>query len=75
MAAVIVPLDVIEVDGVDDPRHLVQLAKIVPKVWIVCDAPHIAFEVAVIDGIEANERGEQPPVGFRDPAIDEITLA
>ena len=39
MAAVIVPFDVIEVDCVRDTPHLVELAKIVPEIWIIGDAP------------------------------------
>ncbi len=74
VAAVIVPLDVIETDGVGDARHLIKIAQIIPQIWIVDDAPQIAFEVAVIDGVEANERREQPPIRFRDLPPDQITL-
>ena len=74
MTAVIVPLDVIEIDGVRDARHLIQIAQIIPKICIVDDAPQIAFEVAVIDGVETYERREQPPIRFGDLPPDQITL-
>ena len=34
----------------------------------------VAFEVAVIDRIEANERREQPPIGFGELPPDQIAL-
>ena len=58
VAGIVVPLDLIEVDGLGDARDLVQLAQVVPQIWIVDDAPQIAFEVTVIDSVEADERGE-----------------
>ena len=63
-AHVIVPLDVIHVHGLGDARHLIEVAQIVRQVRIVGDAAQVAFEVAVIDRVEADERGEQPPVGL-----------
>src|SRR5260370_1664751 len=42
---------------------------------IVDDPPQVALEVAVIDRVEANERGEQPPVRLRDVLADEVALA
>ena len=36
--------------------------------------PQIALEVAVIDGVEAHQRGEQPPVGLGDALADQIAL-
>jgi hypothetical protein len=53
LAAVIVPLDVVHVHGRGDAGLLVEIAQIVPEVRVVDDAPQIAFEVAVIDGVEA----------------------
>src|ERR1700722_6049336 len=64
VAGVVVTLDLIEVDGLGDARDLVQLAQVVPEIWIVDDAPQIAFEVTVVDRFEADERGEQAPVSF-----------
>jgi hypothetical protein len=71
---IIVGLDVIQVHRLGDARHLIQLAHIVRQVGIVFDAADVAFEVAVINGIEADERGEQAPVGFGQCRADEIAL-
>src|SRR5690606_8296664 len=44
-----------------------------PDVRIVDDPAVVALEVAVIDLVEANERGEQADVGFGEPGADKIT--
>ena len=62
MAAIIVAFDVIEADSVSESRHLIEIAQIVSKIWIVDDAPQIAFEVTVVNGVEGDQRGEKPPV-------------
>src|SRR4051812_18438889 len=74
-AHVIVPLDVIDVHPLGHARHLVEIAQIVRQVRIVRDAAQVAFEVAVVDGIEAHERRKQPPVCFGDLRSTEIALA
>ena len=66
LAAVIVPLDVVHVHGRGDAGLLVEIAQIVRQIGIVDDPPQVALEVAVIDGIETDERAEQPPVGLGD---------
>jgi hypothetical protein len=66
MAAIIVAFDVIEADSVSESRHLIEIAQIVSKIWIVDDAPQIAFEVTVVNGVEADQRGEKPPVRLSD---------
>ena len=62
MARVIVTLDVEEVDRLGDARPMIELAEIAAQRRIVPDLPQVALEVAKIDGIEADQRGEQPPV-------------
>ena len=74
LAAVIVPLDVIDVHGLGDARHLIEIAQIVRQVRIVDDAPQVALEVAVIDRVEADQRREQPPVGLGQARAGEIAL-
>src|SRR3546814_9356889 len=49
MAAVVVVLDVVQVDGLGDARHLVEFARVVPQVGIVAESPQVALEVAVVD--------------------------
>jgi hypothetical protein len=62
----VVALNVPKIDSRCDPLGPKQRAHIVRKAWIVGDPPDIAFEMADIDGIEPDQRREQPPVGFRD---------
>src|SRR5205807_188818 len=55
LAAVIVPLDVVHVDGRGDASLLIEIAQIVREIGIINDAAQVAFEVAVVDGVEAAE--------------------
>ncbi len=75
LAAVIMPLDVIHVDGRGDAGLLIKIAQIVREVRIVDDTPQVALEMAVVDGIEAYERREQPQVGLGDRAARKVALA
>ena len=61
---VVVPLDVVEVHGVGDPVGLIEIFEVAKEVGVVDDPPEVAFEMAVIDGVEAYERDEQAPIGF-----------
>src|SRR5215210_2519001 len=65
VAPVVVLLDVVHVDRLCDAWSLVEVLQIAPQVRVVHDTPQIALEVAVIDGVEANERGKEAPVGLR----------
>ena len=56
----------LEVGRLPHARPLVKLARKAPQVRVFCDASDIALEMPMIDGIEANKRGEQPPVRFGD---------
>jgi hypothetical protein len=38
---------------------------VIKKIWMIDQPAQITFEVAEIDGIEANERGEQTPVSLK----------
>ena len=58
LAAVIVPLDVVHVDGRGDAALLIEIAQVIREIGVVDDAAQIAFEVAVVDRVEADERGE-----------------
>jgi hypothetical protein len=46
-----------------------------PEVRVVDQAPQVAFEMADVDRIEADERREQADIGFGDPLADQIALA
>ena len=61
---VVMPLDVVEVDGVGDTVGLIEVFEVAEEVRVVDDAPEVALEMAVIDGVEAHEGDEQAPIGF-----------
>ena len=69
---VIVALDVIEVHGLCDTRLLIQIHQITLQVWVISDAPQIALEMAVVDGIEANKRAKKSPVRLDNSTWKEI---
>ena len=59
---VVMTLDVIEIDGIGDARLLIQIHQITLQIGIVDDTAQVALEMAVIDGVEPNERAKKPPV-------------
>ena len=61
---VVMPLDVVAVDGVGDAVGLLEVFEVAEEVRVVDDAPEVALEMAVIDGVEAHEGDEQAPIGF-----------
>src|SRR5262249_7597542 len=65
MAHVVMPLDVHQVHGRGDARPVVELARIGPKIGVIDQSTDVTLEVPRITRIEANERGKEPPVGFR----------
>ena len=64
VAHVVVPLDVIEIHRVRDPRHLVEVPDVFREVRIILDAADIALEMSVLDRIEPRQGREQSPVGL-----------
>jgi len=74
VGAVIVGLDVVHVHGRGDTGHLMELAQIVREIWVVDDAAQVAFEMDVVDRIEADQCREQPPVRLGDDRAREIAL-
>ena len=75
VAAIVVLLDVEEVDGLRHARVLVQLARVRPQVRVVDETLEVALEMADVDRIEARERGEQAEIRLGDPLAREIALA
>jgi hypothetical protein len=75
LAAVIMPLDLIDAHGLGYARRLIKVAQITPEIGIVGNAPQVALEMAVIDAVETDQRREQTPIGFGDTVADKITLA
>ena len=72
---VVVPLDLVEVDGVAEARRLEQVAGVGPQHRVLGELVPVALEVAVIDGVEAHQRGEEPDVGLGDGVADQVALA
>src|SRR6185437_6603506 len=75
VALVIVMLDVEEVDRAGYSRPMVKLAQVSAQARVVPDLPQVALEVPEINGIEADQRGEQAPVRLREPVAQEKALA
>ena len=61
---VVMPLDVVEVHGVGNAVGLIEVFEVAEEVRVVDDPPEIAFEMAVVDGVEAHQGDEQAPIGF-----------
>ena len=74
MCHIVVPLDMVEIDGLGDAVGLVEIFEITEQAWVIDDATEVAFEVAVIDRIESDQGDEQPPVRFDEFRAEEITL-
>ena len=62
---VVMSLDVVEIDGLGDTVLLVEIAQVAEEVRVIDNPTQVAFEVTVIDSVEPNQRGKQPPVRFR----------
>ena len=58
------PLDVREINGVGDTGDCVQTHHQIMQRLAIADTPQMAFEVIVLDRVEADKRGEQAPVRF-----------
>ncbi len=66
------PLDVVEVDRVAESRRLVEVAGVRPQHRVLGELGAVALEVAVVDGVEADQGGEQPDVGLGDGVADQV---
>ena len=72
---VVMPLDVVEVHGVGDAVGLIEVFEVTEEVGVVDDPSKVAFEMAMVDGVEAYEGDEQAPIGFDELRAEEIALA
>ena len=43
------------------------------QIRIIDDAAKVAFEMAVIDNVEPDERAEESPIRFDDAIIEQVT--
>ena len=58
MRHIIMALDVIDVDGLGDSRLLIKIEQIALQIRIIDDPPQVAFEMAVINDVESNQRAK-----------------
>ncbi|QGW33453.1 hypothetical protein MAA44156_03270 [Mycobacterium avium subsp. avium] len=70
---VVVLLDLDEVDGVAEARRLEQVPGIGPQHRHLAQLAAVAFEVAVVDGVEPGQGGEQPHVGLGDGVAHQVS--
>ncbi|SHW42709.1 Uncharacterised protein [Mycobacteroides abscessus subsp. abscessus] len=75
MHHVVVLFDLSEINGVTKAGCLIQVARVGPQHRGFGQLLTIAFEVSVVDGIEANQRGEQPHICLGDGVTYQITLS
>jgi len=67
-----VALDVIELHGLCDTRLLIQIHQITLQVWVIDEAPQIALEMAVVDGIEAYQGAKKSPVRLNNSTSKQV---
>ena len=72
---VVVAPDMIQVHRLGDAWLLVQVPQIAVEVGIIGNPPEVAFEVAVVDGIEPDQGAEEPPIRFDNPMAEQIPPA
>ena len=74
MHLVIVRLDVVEIDVVAETRRLIEITQVAIKRGHLGNLVSVAFEMVVIDRVEANERGPQANVGLGNSVADQEAL-
>ena len=75
MTTVIMRTDMVEVDRLFDAGILEELADISPEMGIGNELADIALEMPDIHRVEPDQVRVQPPIGFRNPLTDKVTLA
>ncbi len=66
--------DMVEVDRVGNTRHLVDVTQETMQVQVIADAVLVALKVGDIDRIEANQRGPQANVRFRQAIARQVAM-
>lgn len=72
---IVVPLDMVEVDRVPEAWVLIEIAGVSPEDGVVNETAQVAFEMSMVDGIEADQRREQTDIRLRQLPADEVALA
>src|SRR3954453_13728082 len=75
VAAVIVALDVIEIDRAADSARLVNVARVGPEIRVVCDPAAVALEMPDIHGVEPDKRRKQAEIALGHAAAAEKTAS
>jgi hypothetical protein len=65
VGVVVMPFDVVEVDGLGNPRLLIKISQIAIQVRIIDDTTDVAFEMSMVNRVKPNKRYEQAPIGFQ----------
>jgi len=73
MREVVVSFDVIEVHRVRNAVNLIEITEIPVQVRVISDPSDVAFEVAVVDRVEPDQRHEEPPVRLERQIPKEIS--
>ena len=70
---VVVTFDVIEVHRIRNAINLIEIAEIPVQVRVISDPSDVAFEMAMVDRVEPDQRHEKPPVRFERHIPKEIS--
>src|SRR5580704_18211311 len=65
-------LDVIEIHGTGDSINLVKITKVTVQAGVISDPADVAFEMTIVNRVEANQRDEKPPVRFERRIPEQI---
>ena len=61
---IVVPLDMVEIHGVNYPIGLVEVFEIAEEVWVVGDSSKVTFEMPIVHDIEPYQGDKEAQVGF-----------
>jgi hypothetical protein len=68
---IIATLDVVDADRLADAGDRQHAIEVTAKSGIIDEPPQVALEEAVVGGVEADKRDEQPHIGLRQPIAEE----
>lgn len=74
MAAIVMTLDVFEIDGRANGRMDEEIARVSPERRVIDQCLSVAFEVPVINWIKTHQCGKQPDIRFGQHPADEVAL-
>src|SRR6185437_3363426 len=74
VAPIVMRLEHPEIDCLGHAGCPVKGARVIPQCRILVDVAQVAFEMAVMDGIEAHQGREEPPIRLGGAVADEMAL-